>query len=227
MIIVLLGPPGAGKGSQAQLLVERYDLEHISSGDLLRDQCSRDTETARKIKDCMAQGSLVPDELILEIMLEAILHHYTPEGETAGRNGVLLDGFPRTLAQARSLDANLEKAARPVDMAIDLEVDDDQLVNRITGRRSCPECHHVYHVMYSPPKESERCDLDGVTLVQRPDDTAEVVRNRIKTYHELTEPLIDYYEERGKLVKIDGNGEINAIAGEIGKVMDREFGSIR
>ena len=206
MIIVFLGPPGAGKGTQCKILADRYKLKHLSSGDILRRERQQATELGQKAQKYMDSGQLVPDDLIVAMMSKEIT------GETGNSSaGVILDGFPRTIRQAQELDTALEEAGKHVDAVLNLQVDDEKLENRITGRRSCSKCGTAYHITFNKPKQEGVCDKDGATLVQRSDDTAEVVRNRIQAYHEQTAPLVTYYQEKGKLHTIDGNGPIEKV----------------
>lgn len=186
MRIVLLGAPGAGKGTQCKRIVERYGLVHLSSGDILRSQRATGTELGRKAQSYMDSGALVPDKIIVEMMTEAI--------KKVGGAGFVLDGFPRTVNQAEELDESLALANQEIDTVLNLSVDDKIIAGRMTGRRSCPECGAVYHIYNLKPKIEGICDNDGAELVQRPDDTLKVVENRLKTYHKQTRPVLDYYK---------------------------------
>ena len=212
MIVVFLGPPGAGKGTQCKLLVERYGLQHLSSGDILRRERKNGTELGQKAQSFMDSGQLVPDDLIVAMMSQEI-------GKVSG--GAVLDGFPRTLGQARELDEALTAVGKNVDIVLDLQVDDSKLEERVTGRRSCTKCGAAYHVKFNPPQEQEKCDAGCGTLTQRPDDTTEVVRRRIKTYHEQTAPLVEYYQKKDNLAHIDGNVDIEDVSKALCDVMDR------
>ena len=200
MRIVLMGPPGAGKGTQAKRLVERFGMAHLSSGDIFRAERAAETELGRKLGGYMDAGELVPDEIVVAIMAKAI----TGCGADAG---LLLDGFPRTVAQAEALDAQLAEAGEGLDAVVVIEADAGGIVERITGRRSCPECGTAYHVTFLPPAEEGVCDACGIALVQREDDTEAVVRQRLEAYRRQTEPVIAYYRDRTKLnvLEIDGN----------------------
>ena len=189
MIVIFLGPPGAGKGTQCQVLVERYRLNHLSSGDCLRRERRNHTELGQKAQSYMDQGQLVPDELIVAMMMKEIK-------KTGVGAGVVLDGFPRTVGQAQELDRLLERAGKTIDVVINLMVDDNELELRITGRRSCPACGAAYHIVFNMPRQENICDNCGQTLMQRSDDIAEVVRNRIATYHRQTAPLVDFYQKK-------------------------------
>jgi adenylate kinase len=187
MKVVLLGAPGAGKGTQCKSIVEQYNLLHLSSGDILRQERADGTELGKKAQDYMDSGALVPDEIIIEMMAKAI--------EKAPVAGFVLDGFPRTVNQAIELDKALVASGQQIDAVMNLEIDDHVVTKRITGRRSCPECGSVYHIENLKPKTEGICDKDGTELVQRPDDTEEVLANRLETYHQQTEPLVDYYKK--------------------------------
>jgi len=215
MILVFLGPPGAGKGTQCKILADKYKLKHLSSGDMLRRERQEETELGQKAQEYMDSGQLVPDDLIVAMMSKEI----TGAGGDSSA-GVILDGFPRTINQAQELDKALEAAGKNVDAVLNLEVDDGMLENRITGRRSCSVCGAAYHIMFNKPKKDGLCDKDGAELVQRSDDTAEVVRNRIRTYHEQTAPLISYYQEKGKNRTIDGNQAIDDVTDAMCKEID-------
>jgi adenylate kinase len=212
MIVVFLGPPGAGKGTQCKQLVDRYSLVHLSSGDILRRERKEGTELGQKAQAYMDRGGLVPDDLIVAMMMT--------EMGRARSKGFVLDGFPRTLGQARELDKALKKTGRQVDVVLDLMVDDGRLELRVTGRRSCGQCGAAYHTSFNPPARAGRCDKCGGDLVQRPDDTPDVVRNRIQTYHDQTAPLVAYYEQNGTVRHIDGNVDIDQVTAALFRVMD-------
>ena len=204
MIIILLGPPGAGKGSQAKKLQDRYHIEHLSSGDLLRWHRHENTKIGKEASTLMDQGKLVPDQLINDVMILAMKQKVDPAG-------FLLDGYPRTTHQARMLDQALDQQHKKMDLVLNLDVKDDALLARLTGRRTCPKCNRVYHVEFNPPEKPNLCNHDQEKLIQRTDDTADVIKQRIETYHKLTTPLIDYYQEKGILSHVDGNGEFDSI----------------
>jgi len=219
MILVLLGPPGAGKGTQATRLSEVFGLEHLSSGDVLRAERKSGTDLGQRVASYMDAGELVPDEIIIEVILARVL-------KAAEGSGVLLDGFPRTAAQAQKLDESLEAAGGGVDLVVSLVVPDEPIVARITGRRSCPTCGSVYHIASLPPKAEGVCDKDGTALVQRSDDTEEVVAQRLAAYHAQTEPLEAYYREQGLLAEVDGTQDIDAVFVQSREVVRSRVGKV-
>ena len=212
MRIVLLGAPGAGKGTQCKSLVSRYRLLHLSSGDILRQERSEGTELGKKAQSYMDSGALVPDEIIIEMMAKAI--------EKAPTAGFILDGFPRTVNQAVALDKALGESGQKIDAVLNLEVDDGIIEKRMTGRRSCPQCGAVYHIENMKPKTEGVCDHDGAELIQRPDDNPEVVEKRLETYHQQTEPLVDYYKKQGIVHDFDANDEAGVVASSIFDALD-------
>ncbi len=213
MIVVFLGPPGAGKGTQCELIVERYGLRHMSSGDILRRERKEGTELGKEAQTYMDSGQLVPDNLIVAMMIKEI--------ENAGVvKGFVLDGFPRTIGQARELDKALSAAGKKVDAVLDLQVDDSLLEERVCGRRSCTKCGGAYHIKYRPPKTDDQCDNGCGSLFQRDDDTAAVVKNRIKTYHEQTAPLVEYYGSQDIVKAVDGNVKIDQVGKSLCDVLD-------
>jgi adenylate kinase len=196
------------------MLVDKYGLYHLSSGDILRRERRENTDLGQKAKAYMDGGQLVPDDLIIAMMMKEIKN-------TASPSGYILDGFPRTLEQARQLDASLAKAGQKIDAVLNLEVDDAKLELRVTGRRSCPKCGAAYHTAFNAPRKTGLCDQDNEALVQRPDDTADVVRNRIENYHKLTAPLVEYYQAKNNVCSIDGNKDIEQVTKALFIVMDR------
>ncbi len=211
MRIVLLGAPGAGKGTHCKRVADRYGVAHLSSGDILRRERAEGTELGKKAQSYMDAGVLVPDDLIVEMMSRAIRE---------APAGYVLDGFPRTVNQAEVLDRSLAQANEAIDGVVNLQVDDDVVLERITGRRSCPRCGTVYHVKNMPPKVDELCDKDGTRLIQRPDDTEKVVKNRLETYYQQTRPVVDYYRARRTVHDIDANGDADTVAAVIFEKLD-------
>lgn len=211
MRAVLLGAPGAGKGTHCKRIAERYSVVHLSSGDILRRERAEGTELGKKAQGYMDAGALVPDDLIVEMMTKAIHEAST---------GYVLDGFPRTVNQAEVLDKALVAQKTGIDMVLNLCVSDSVVVERITGRRSCPKCGGVYHVKNMPPKVAGVCDRDGTPLVQRPDDTEEVVRNRLETYYRQTEPVVDYYKARRTVHDLEADGDPDTVATVIFQRLD-------
>jgi len=202
--VVLMGPPGAGKGTQAGTVARLVDAAHVASGDLLRDLIKQQTEQARLVKSYMDRGELVPDELTLAIVLARL------DREDA-HSGFILDGFPRTVNQARELDERLEQTGRGIDRVIDLVVPDDVLLARLSGRWLCEDCHASYHMVYSPPKTPGVCDRCGGKLYQRPDDTIQTARRRLEIYENSTRPVLEYYRNKGILVDVPGDRAVGEV----------------
>ncbi|HHJ64874.1 MAG TPA: adenylate kinase [Aquifex aeolicus] len=199
--LVFLGPPGAGKGTQAKMLSQELGLIHISTGDILRSAVEKRTPLGVKAKEYMDRGELVPDDLIIALIEEVL-----PQ-----QGGFVLDGFPRTVAQAKALDRLLDRKGMNLSAVILFDVPDDTVVERLSGRRICPRCGAVYHIRYNPPREDEICDRCGAKLIQREDDREEVIRKRLSVYREQTAPLVEYYSERDILVKLDASRPIEEI----------------
>ena len=197
MKIIMLGAPGAGKGTQAKMIADKYGVPHISTGDIFRANIKNGTELGMEAKKYMDQGLLVPDELTVRILLDRI-------AQDDCKNGYVLDGFPRTIPQAEVLDSELTKLGDHIDYAINVDVPDENIVKRMSGRRACLTCGATYHIEHVPPKKEGICDVCGSELVLRDDDKPETVKNRLNVYHEQTQPLIDFYTEKGVLKTVDG-----------------------
>ena len=212
MKIIMLGAPGAGKGTQAKKIAEKYGIPHISTGDIFRANIKGGTELGMKAKSYMDQGQLVPDDVTIGMLLDRI-----SEADCAG--GYVLDGFPRTIPQAESLTAALEKRGEKMDYAVDVDVPDDSSVTRMGGRIACLKCGATYHIMFKPPKAEGVCDSCQEALVLRDDDKPETVQKRLRVYHDQTQPLIDYYKKQGILVTVDGTKELNEVFRDIVAVL--------
>jgi len=212
MNIILLGPPGAGKGTQAKMLVEEYQIPQISTGDILRAAVKEGSPLGKEAKACMDKGDLVPDSVVIGIVEERI-----QQSDCA--KGYMLDGFPRTVPQAEALDGMLQNLSSQINHVVSIEVANEELVGRLTGRRTCRECGAGFHVMFDPPKQEGVCDKCGGELYQRDDDNVETVTSRLQVYESQTLPLIDYYNTQGKIRPIDGVGEIKEIFGRVTQVL--------
>lgn len=197
MKIIMLGAPGAGKGTQAKMIAEKYGVPHVSTGDIFRANIKNGTELGKEAKQYMDQGLLVPDELTVRILLDRV-------AQDDCKNGYVLDGFPRTIPQAEVLDSELSKLGDHIDYAIDVDVPDENIIKRMSGRRACLTCGATYHIEHVPPKTEGICDKCGSKLVLRDDDKPETVKNRLNVYHEQTQPLIDFYTNKGVLKTVDG-----------------------
>lgn len=197
MKIIMLGAPGAGKGTQAKMIADKYGVPHISTGDIFRANIKNGTELGMEAKKYMDQGLLVPDELTVRILLDRV-------AQDDCKNGYVLDGFPRAIPQAEVLDSELTKLGDHIDYAINVDVPDENIVKRMSGRRACLTCGATYHIEHVPPKKEGICDVCGSELVLRDDDKPETVKNRLNVYHEQTQPLIDFYTEKGVLKTVDG-----------------------
>lgn len=201
---VLLGPPGAGKGTQAVRLVEKYEIPHISTGDIFRKNIKEGTELGKKAQEYMNAGALVPDGLVVDLVKDRLQ-------QDDCKNGFLLDGFPRTIFQAEKLDEFLSESNQKMDIVINLKVEKEALIKRLTGRRVCKDCGASYHIVNVPPKKEGVCDICGGELIQRKDDNIETVENRINVYEDQTAPLIGYYKEAGSLVDFDGEASLDEV----------------
>lgn len=212
MRIIMLGAPGAGKGTQAIKIAEKYAIPHISTGDIFRANIKNNTELGQKAKTYMDQGLLVPDELVVDLVVDRV-------NQSDCEKGYVLDGFPRTIPQAEALDNALVAMGQAIDYAINVEVPDENIVNRMSGRRACVACGATYHLVYAPTKEENICDHCQGALILRDDDKPETVQKRLNVYHEQTQPLIDYYTAKGNLVEVDGTQDINDVFGAIVKIL--------
>lgn len=212
MKIIMLGAPGAGKGTQAKKIAEKYQIPHISTGDIFRANIKNGTELGKKTKEYMDQGLLVPDELTCDLVVDRI-------SQPDASNGYVLDGFPRTIPQAEALTNALNARGEKIDYAVNVEVPDENIVNRMSGRRACLACGATYHVEYNAPKAEGFCDSCGKDLVLRDDDKPETVKKRLDVYHAQTQPLIEYYQAAGALVEVDGTQDINVVFDDIVKIL--------
>lgn len=212
MRLILLGPPGVGKGTQARLIEQDYRVPCISTGDLLREEVAEDTPLGRYARSFMERGDLVPDEAIIEMVGRRI-------ERPSCRNGYLLDGFPRTLTQAQALEEMLRRRGASIDLVLNLELPEEELVRRIAGRRTCQRCGAVFHVLLHPPRNEGVCDLCGGTLMQREDDREEAIRRRLSVYRKETAPVIDYYRQQGRLKDIPASGSIGEVKERIDQVI--------
>ena len=209
----MLGAPGAGKGTQAKLIAEKYGIPHISTGDIFRANIKEGTELGKEAKEYMDKGQLVPDELTVRILLDRV-------SKDDCANGYVLDGFPRTIPQAEVLDNEVAKLGDKIDFAIDVEVPDEDIIRRMGGRRACLKCGATYHVEHIPPKKEGICDTCGSELVLRDDDKPETVKNRLNVYHKQTQPLIDHYSKQNILRTVDGTQDMNAVFDSIVKLLE-------
>lgn len=212
MKIVMLGAPGAGKGTQAKMIAEKYGIPHVSTGDIFRANIKNGTELGKEAKQYMDQGKLVPDELTVKILLDRV-------AQDDCKNGYVLDGFPRTIPQANVLDEALTKLGDRIDYAVNVDVPDDNIINRMGGRRACVACGATYHIVYNAPKAEGICDTCGKELIIRDDDQPETVKNRLKVYHEQTQPLIDFYEGKGVLKSVDGTADMKDVFAAIVEIL--------
>ena len=208
MYIILLGAPGAGKGTQAVMLVEKLNLVQVASGDLFRQALQQETELGLRAKSYMEKGQLVPDEITIQMVLERLS---APDCEA----GAILDGFPRNIQQAKALDSALRQQSKAIDKVVYIKVSEEELIKRLSGRWICRNCQAPYHAVDSPPKVEGKCDRCGGELYQRPDDTVETVKKRLEVYFAETSPLIDYYKKTGKLLEVNGVGGINEVNQQI------------
>ncbi len=213
MDIILLGPPGSGKGTQAKMIADKYKVKHISTGDILRENVRNGTPLGVEAKKFMDAGKLVPDTLLIDIIKDRL-------AKPDVKAGWMLDGYPRTIPQAEALDKILPSLGQKIDVVLNVDVPDQELIKRVTGRRMC-KCGTTYHVQFNPPKVPGKCDACGADLYQRQDDTEATVKQRLQAYHTQTQPLIDYYTKRGIVATVIGVGDIKAIFDKITKVLDK------
>lgn len=213
MKIIMLGAPGAGKGTQAKKIAGKYNIPHISTGDIFRANIKNGTELGKKAKTYMDQGLLVPDDLVVDLVVDRV-------NQEDCANGYVLDGFPRTIPQAEALTEALKKLGQKMDYAIDVDVPDENIVNRMSGRRACVGCGATYHMVYAPTKQEGICDTCGGELILRDDDKPETVQKRLNVYHEQTQPLIDYYTREGILRTVDGTIDIDEVFQQIVKLLE-------
>lgn len=214
MKIIMLGAPGAGKGTQAKMLADKYAIPHISTGDIFRANIKEGTELGKKAKEYMDQGALVPDELTCDLVVDRIK-------QDDCKNGYILDGFPRTIPQAECLDAALTNMGDKIDYAVNVEVPDENIVRRMSGRRACVACGATYHIVHIPTKVEGICDRCNSELILRDDDKPETVTKRLNVYHEQTQPLIDYYTNKGALVEVDGTVDMNDVFNSIVEILGK------
>lgn len=212
MKIIMLGAPGAGKGTQAKMIAEKYGIPHVSTGDIFRANIKNGTELGKEAKQYMDQGLLVPDALTVKILLDRV-------AQEDCKDGYVLDGFPRTIPQAEALDAALKKIGQTMDYAIDVDVPDENIVNRMSGRRACLSCGATYHITFNPTREEGKCDACGHETVLRDDDKPETVQKRLKVYHAQTQPLINYYKEQNILKTVDGTRPMDEVFGAIVEIL--------
>jgi adenylate kinase len=210
--LILFGPPGAGKGTQAERLRADFQVPYIATGDMLRASVKEGTELGKKAREYMDAGDLVPDDLIVEMAAERLQ-------EEDALDGFILDGFPRTIEQAKALDQQLAELGRRITAALLIDVPDEEVIRRLSGRRVCVKAGHNYHVEFDPPKHEGVCDQDGSRLIQRDDDEPEVIRNRLRVYHEQTEPLVEYYDRQGLMRRIDGTRDASEVHDHIRAVI--------
>ena len=215
MKIVMLGAPGAGKGTQAKRIAAKFSIPHISTGDIFRANIKNNTPLGAKAKSYMDKGELVPDELVIELIMDRF-------AQDDCVNGYVLDGFPRTIPQAEELDKALKSVNDNLEYAIDVEVPDDNIINRMSGRRACVNCGATYHIVHNPPKVENECDTCNGELILRDDDKPETVKNRLDVYHTQTEPLLKYYTEKGILYTVDGTQDMDTVFDSICKIVGNE-----
>lgn len=212
MKIIMLGAPGAGKGTQAKKIAEKYQIPHISTGDIFRANIKAGTELGKKAKSYMDEGALVPDELVVDLVVDRV-------GQEDAKNGYVLDGFPRTIPQAEALDKALNAIGEKMDYAINVEVPDENIIHRMSGRRACVDCGGTYHIKYNPTKTEGVCDACGGKLILRDDDKPETVQNRLEVYHKQTQPLIEYYSKQNIMKEVDGTVDMEDVFKAITEIL--------
>jgi adenylate kinase len=215
-LLVLLGPPGAGKGTQAKRLAERYAIPQLATGDMLRAARAAGTEVGKRVAAVMDAGQLVSDEIVIDLIDERL-------NDESTRRGAIFDGFPRSVAQAESLEKMLAGHDRRIDRAILVDVPDDEVIRRNTGRRTCQSCQRTFHVYFSPPKQDGVCDACGGKLIQRPDDSEQTIRTRLEAYHRITSPLITFYDGKGLLRRVDGIGALDDVFGRLAQAVETDL----
>lgn len=213
MKIVMLGAPGAGKGTQAKMIAAKYQIPHVSTGDIFRANIKNGTELGKKAKEYMDQGLLVPDELTVDLVIDRL-------SQDDCQNGYILDGFPRTIPQAEALDAALAKRDEKMDFAVNVDVPDENIVSRMSGRRACVGCGATYHIVHNPSKKGDSCEVCGEKLILRDDDKPETVQKRLAVYHDQTKPLIDYYTGQNILKTVDGTQDMNDVFAAIVEILE-------
>lgn len=215
MNLVFLGPPGSGKGTQASIIARKYNLLHLATGDIFREEIQRRTKLGKEVEEYLKRGELVPDHLTVEALKSRL-----EGGLSSGKDGFVLDGFPRTDNQAKELDNLLNQMHLVLTAVLLIDVSEDEIIQRLSGRRICQSCGSVYHIVHNPPKVDEICDLCGKKLVQREDDKPEIIKRRLKVYDEQTKPLVQYYAEKGLLYRVNGSGSVEEVEQRIEKILN-------
>lgn len=215
MNLVFLGPPGSGKGTQASIIARKYNLLHLATGDIFREEIQRRTKLGKEVEEYLKRGELVPDHLTVEALKSRL-----EGGLSSGKDGFVLDGFPRTDNQAKELDNLLNQMHLVLTAVLLIDVSEDEIIQRLSGRRICQSCGSVYHIVHNPPKVNEICDLCGKKLVQREDDKPEIIKRRLKVYDEQTKPLVQYYAEKGLLYRVNGSGSVEEVEQRIEKILN-------
>lgn len=214
MNLIFLGPPGSGKGTQASIIARKYNLLHLATGDIFREEIQRRTKLGKEVEEYLKRGELVPDQLTVEALKSRL-----EGGLISGKDGFVLDGFPRTDNQAKELDNLLNQMHLVLTAVLLIDVSEDEIIQRLSGRRICQNCGSVYHIVHNPPKVNEICDLCGEKLIQREDDKPEIIKRRLKVYDEQTKPLVQYYAEKGLLYRVNGSGSVEEVEQRIEKIL--------